>query len=94
MKPSMADLEQLPGVGPRIASYLHSIGIHHVADLKGKDPEELFERLCRQHSQSFDRCLLYVFRCAAYAASTPQPKSSLLKWWNWKDRRIVGNHPR
>ena len=94
MKPSMADLEQLPGVGPRIASYLHSIGIHRVADLTDKDPEELFERLCRQHSKSFDRCLLYVIRCAVYAVSSPQPKPSLLQWWKWKDRKIGGKTPR
>jgi hypothetical protein len=32
-----------------------------------------------------DRCLLYVFRCAVYYASTAAPEPELLKWWSWKD---------
>jgi hypothetical protein len=85
MKPSATDLQQLPGIGPNIANHLQSIGIRRVADLKGKDPEELYERICQAHSKTLDRCLLYVFRCAVYAASTPRPKARLLKWWEWKD---------
>lgn len=85
MNTSKTDLQQLPGVGPNIAEHLQSIGIHRVADLRGKDPEVLYERICRRHSKPLDRCLLYVFRCAVYAASTPRPKADLLKWWNWKD---------
>ncbi len=79
------DLQEIPGVGPRIADYLESVGVHRVADLKGAAPEELYHRLCRKHARSLDRCLLYVFRCAVYYASTPRPQSHLLKWWKWKD---------
>jgi len=34
-----------------------------------------------------DRCLLYVFRCAVYYASTSPELYDIekLKWWNWKD---------
>lgn len=32
-----------------------------------------------------DRCMLYVFRCAVYYASSEQHDPELLKWWNWKD---------
>jgi hypothetical protein len=35
-----------------------------------------------------DPCVLYAFRCAAYAARTPRPKAELLKWWNWKGRSL------
>ncbi|HLE34022.1 MAG TPA: helix-hairpin-helix domain-containing protein, partial [Bacteroidota bacterium] len=43
---------------------------------------------CRQQGVRIDPCLLYVFRCAVYYASTPKPKPELLKWWHWKRRRL------
>jgi hypothetical protein len=33
-------------------------------------------------------CVLYAFRCAAYAARTARPRPALLKWWNWKNRAL------
>ncbi len=65
-----------------------NLGIRSVADLRGKDPERLYDRECRRQGKPVDRCLLYVFRCAVYYASTAQPKPELLLWWNWKDRRL------
>jgi hypothetical protein len=85
MMASDTDLEKLPGVGPNIAEHLRSIGIDRIADLKGNHPEEMYERVCQRQGRRIDRCLLYVFRCAVYAASTPHPDAELLKWWNWKD---------
>ena len=85
MRPSGSDLQQVPGIGPRIARHLQSIGIRRVADLEGKDPGRLFRRLCRKHSRPLDRCLLYVLRCATYYASSPAPEPRLLQWWKWKD---------
>ena len=31
-------LEEIPGVGPRIAGVMEKLGIRQVADLVGKDP--------------------------------------------------------
>ncbi len=89
MSPSKRDLEEIPGVGPRIAGYLESVGVHRVADLRAADAEELYDRLCRKRGRPFDRCLLYVLRCAVYYASTPRPQSHLLKWWKWKDAALA-----
>ena len=80
------ELRQIPGVGKSISADLRSIGIVSIRDLKDKDPEELYMRFCHQQGKKIDRCLLYVFRCAVYYASTEQHDSELLKWWNWKDR--------
>ena len=85
MSQAKRDLQEIPGVGPRIAGYLESVGVHHVADLRGAAPEDLYRRLCRNHARSLDRCLLYVLRCAVYYASPRRPQSHLLKWWHWKD---------
>ena len=37
-----SELCQIPGVGPKMASYLEQQGIHTIADLKGKDPQEIY----------------------------------------------------
>ena len=78
-------LEDIPGVGPSIAADLREIGIRRVTDLRGRDPERLYAQSNRKRGVVQDRCLLYVFRCAVYFASTKRPKPSLLKWWAWKD---------
>ena len=82
----MSDLQTIPGVGPSIAVDLRELGIRRVADLKGRDPEKLYARINARRGVRQDPCLLYVFRCAVYFASTTRPKPALLKWWAWKDR--------
>ncbi len=84
------ELTTIPGVGKSIATDLYNIGIRHINDLKGKDPQKLYE-LSNQYAGCVqDRCLLYVFRCAVYFAETPANKQDKgkLKWWNWKDKII------
>lgn len=77
------DLMIIPGVGKSIAEDLRQIGIHTVADLKGKDPQELYDRSNNHVGAVQDRCLLYVFRCAVYYAEGGRDVQKL-KWWNWK----------
>ena len=83
---SLKNLQVIPGVGPSIAQALHGLGIKKVSDLKRRDPERLYRRLCKQEGHHVDRCVLYVFRCAVYYASTRRPHPDKLLWWNWKDR--------
>lgn len=77
-------LQIIPGVGPAVADDLRQLGIHEVRDLKGKNPEKLFEKLCSMQGP-VDRCMLYTFRCAVYYASHEKHQAEKLKWWNWKD---------
>ncbi len=84
----LKELQEIPGVGKSISEDLWELGIRSVPALKGKSPEALYEKRCRQQGVRIDPCLLYVFRCAVYWASTPKPKPELLKWWNWKGRRL------
>ena len=81
-------LEAVPGVGKSIAKDLRDIGIHWVADLKGRDPKYLYEALCHKRRTTIDPCILYVFRCAVYFAENEHPDPELLKWWNWKNRTL------
>lgn len=84
---SLKNLRQIPGVGKSIAQDLLNIGISSIDDLKGKDPEILYDRSNHYAGVVQDRCLLYVFRCAVYFVETNKDsrEPELLKWWSWKD---------
>jgi len=84
---STDDLQTIPGVGKSIAEDLRNIDVQTVADLKGKDPEKLFEMSNLHEGKIQDRCLLYVFREAVYFAENKNPDPEKLKWWNWKDKK-------
>lgn len=79
-------LQAIPGVGPSLSRDLMELGYRQVGDLVDEDPEKMYQRLIRIRGVRQDPCVLYVFRCAVYAASTPAPAPELLKWWAWKDR--------
>ena len=83
-KSDLTQLETIPGVGARIAEHMRCIGINSVEDLKGKNAEELYQRLCDFQASPVDRCMLYVFRCSVYYAENTRHDAELLKWWNWK----------
>lgn len=79
------ELQTLPGIGPSLARDLRDLGVRGIADLGRRDPERLYGRLNRLRGRQ-DPCVLYAFRCAAYAARTARPRPELLLWWNWKNR--------
>ncbi len=43
---SLQELEQIPGVGKTIARDMQNIGIHSIVNLKGRQAEQLYDRLC------------------------------------------------
>ena len=81
----LAEFRHIPGVGKTIAEDLWQLGIRSLSDIEKANPEELYEALCVLQKTRVDRCMLYVFRCAVYYASTENPDHELLKWWHWKD---------
>lgn len=85
---SSDNLLTIPGIGRSIAHDLHTLGIHHVHDLAGQDPEVLFRNLSVDYNQKIDPCVLYTFRCAVYYAENDKHDPELLKWWNWKNKRM------
>ncbi|AKL98275.1 helix-hairpin-helix domain-containing protein [Endomicrobium proavitum] len=80
------DLLTIPGVGKSTKKDLLSLGINFAEDLKNKNPQALYDRLCELTSKKQDRCVLYVYRCAVYFARGGRNPQKL-KWWNWKDVR-------
>ena len=77
----------IPSVGKSIAQDLLNIGITCTNDLRGRDPEVLYDLSNQFAGEVQDRCLLYSFRCAVYFAETDagERDPEKLKWWNWKD---------
>jgi hypothetical protein len=78
----------IPGVGPSLARDLDMLGIKAVPDLAQRDPQQLYDELCRLTQSKQDRCVLYVFRCAVYFAANARHDPDKLKWWNWSDAKI------
>lgn len=85
------ELRNIPGVGKNMELHLKSLGINCVEDLKGKDPEELYERECKMKGTEIDRCVLYVYRLAVYYAENENWDENKLKWWYWKDKEYIRN---
>jgi hypothetical protein len=83
---SKKELQAIPGVGPSIACDLIDLGYNSVSELKGEDPLLMYQRLCELKGMHIDLCVLYVFRCAVYFASSETHNPELLKWWNWKEK--------
>jgi Pathogenicity locus len=78
-----AALTAIPNVGPAIARKLLILDIHGVDDLRGRDGEELFERLCTMDGRRHDPCLLDTFVAAvAYADGAPGRP-----WWEFSRER-------
>jgi len=84
---ALKEFRTIPGVGRSIAEDFWKLGLRKVTDLKRRNPQKLYDRLCELQAAKVDRCMLYVMRCAVYFVSTEKPKPELLKWWNWKDRK-------
>ena len=85
MKNLKDPLQTIPGVGVTTAQDLRDLGIKKVEDLKNKNPEKLYDDLCKIQGMKIDRCMLYVMRCAVYFANQKTHDPQKLKWWNWKD---------
>ena len=84
---ALRDFRRIPGVGASIAEDLWGLGMRSVDDLRGGDPQALYDRMCEIQGMHIDRCMLYVLRCAVYFASEYPHDPDKLLWWNWKDSR-------
>ncbi len=84
----LKELQIIHGIGKSIAQFFLKIGLKNVSDFKGKDPEELYSRICENQRTQIDRCVLYICRSSVYFANNKIHDPEKLKWWNWKDKKI------
>ena len=81
-------LTEIPNVGPAVACKLERIDVRGLDDLRGRDPEELFERLCALDGRRHDPCLLDTFvAVVAYADGGPARP-----WWEYSRERKARAH--
>jgi hypothetical protein len=79
----IADLQQIPNIGPSIAAHLRRIGVSSPQDLLGKDPYAMYDELCRITGVRYDPCLLDVFIAATrFMAGEPAKP-----WWKYTPER-------
>ncbi|TAN71881.1 MAG: pathogenicity locus [Gallionella sp.] len=83
------ELQNIPGVEPSLAKDMTDLGYDRASQLRGSDPGQMYQKLCALRGTHIDRCVLYVFRRAAYYASNSVRDPELLKWWNWKGGKNV-----
>lgn len=93
MRPPPDELLAVPSIGKSLAQDLHDLGIHSVRQLARRDPERMYQRLMKLRGAYQDPCVLYSFRCAVYFAREERPRAELLKWWNWKTRKLTAKGP-
>jgi hypothetical protein len=80
---TLRDLQTIPNIGPAVARKLERLEIASVADLRGRDGEELFERLCALDATRHDPCLLDTFVAAVDFANGAPARP----WWEYSRER-------
>ena len=81
------ELEDLVSVGPTMVRDFKLLGIHSVAQLSHRNPEKMYEKLCKVTRQTQDLCCLDVFRAAVAQARNPHLPAEKCEWWYWSRRR-------
>jgi hypothetical protein len=74
-------LEQIPNIGQSVADDLRSIGIKTPRDLIGRNPQQLYDRLCRRTRQ--DPCVLDTFTSAVRFMEGAPARP----WWHYTPER-------
>jgi hypothetical protein len=77
--------EQLPNVGPAMASDLRAIGVVHPRELAHRDPFVLYQSLCAHTGRRQDPCVLDTFMAITdfMRGAAPAP------WWAYTAQRKV-----
>ncbi len=80
---ALAAFQTLGSVGRETARDLVRLGFRSIAALKGQDPRELYDRMCRLTRTRQDPCVEDAFRCAIAQARDPKLPAHLRQWWSW-----------
>jgi Pathogenicity locus len=83
-----SDLTTIPNVGPAIALKLQRLGFDSIAELRGQDGAELFERFCALEGSPQDPCLLDTFMAVADFADGGPARP----WWEYSRERKERAH--
>jgi hypothetical protein len=87
MRSDPRKLSDLISVGPAMLRDFEILGVRSVSQLARRNPERLYESLCRLAPQHEDICCLDVFRAAVAQAKDPQLPADQCQWWYWSRNR-------
>lgn len=76
-------LTDLPNIGKAGASDLQLLGIVNPEDLVGRDPYQMYEKLCSTTGQKHDPCVIDVFISITRFMSGEEAKP----WWAYTSER-------
>ncbi|MFI7274378.1 helix-hairpin-helix domain-containing protein [Streptomyces sp. NPDC049879] len=77
------ELLRMANVGPAVVRRLARVGVTAPADLRGRDPYEMYERLCALDGRRHDPCLLDTFLSVVDQAGGGEPRP----WWTYTQER-------
>lgn len=81
--PVLKELQKIPNIGPACAKDLLLLGIRRAEDLKGRDPDALYQELCVKTGVRHDPCMWDTLASAVHYANTGERK----KWWEFTAER-------
>jgi hypothetical protein len=76
-------LEDIPNIGKQIAADLRALGFQTPSELAGKDPYDMYDRLCAMTGIRHDPCLLDTFISAVRFMDGGPP----VPWWAYTAER-------
>ena len=79
----VTELEELPNVGKALADDLRLIGIDDPKKLVGKNPFELYDKLCRNSGTTHDPCVIDLFMSIVHFMESGESRP----WWSFTDDR-------
>ena len=91
--PDVRPLSALRSVGPATLEDLRLLGVADVPDLARRDPQALYNDLCRIKGQNVDICCLDVFSCAVAQAQNSQLPAEQCDWFWWSRQRKAATSP-
>lgn len=80
---TVSKLDALPNIGKAIAKDLELIGVDHPKKLFGKNPFDLYGKLCKKKGQYVDPCVIDVFMSAVDFMEGGEPRY----WWKFTSKR-------
>ncbi len=78
-----SELLEIPNVGNATMGDLHRLGITIIAQLKNKNPEQIYDSLCTLDGVAHDICCVDVFTAAIAFANTGRCED----WWYYSNLR-------
>jgi hypothetical protein len=87
MRAEARQLQALISIGPAMLRDFERLRIRSMAQLARRNPQRMYEKLCRVTGEHIDICCLDVFRAAVAQARNPRLPAEKCQWWYWSRKR-------